>query len=226
MAYDQTLARVETYFDQTATDAWERLTTDVPVSKVRQTVRAGRDRMRALLLSRLPEDLSGQRVLDAGCGAGQLTIELAARGASVLACDISPSILDIAKNRTPPEFLGQVTFINDDMLNSDFGFFDHVIAMDSLIYYSAGDIGAALRMFERRVSGKVVFTVAPRTKFLMGMWYLGKFFPRRDRSPEMMPQKYDELLRQAVTAGVTRTLQPIETVVSGFYFSQALELAA
>ena len=58
------------YFDRTATKAWERLTSDAPVSRIRQTVREGRDRMRALMLSRLPADLRGARVLDAGCGTG------------------------------------------------------------------------------------------------------------------------------------------------------------
>ncbi|MEL7082665.1 MAG: magnesium protoporphyrin IX methyltransferase, partial [Pseudomonadota bacterium] len=81
MSYARTLARVETYFDQTATQTWERLTSDAPVSRIRATVRAGRAQMRDLLLSRLPPDLSGQRILDAGCGAGQMTAELAARGA-------------------------------------------------------------------------------------------------------------------------------------------------
>ncbi|MEO0694220.1 MAG: magnesium protoporphyrin IX methyltransferase, partial [Pseudomonadota bacterium] len=54
-SYDATRARVEDYFDRTATRTWERLTSDAPVSRVRQTVRAGRDRMRALMLSRLPD---------------------------------------------------------------------------------------------------------------------------------------------------------------------------
>jgi len=90
LAYDQTLSRVETYFDKTATKTWEALTSYAPVSKIRETVRAGRDKMRALLLSRLPVDLTGQRVLDAGCGAGQMTAELAARGATVVAVGISP----------------------------------------------------------------------------------------------------------------------------------------
>ncbi|MEL6888071.1 MAG: magnesium protoporphyrin IX methyltransferase, partial [Pseudomonadota bacterium] len=56
MDYSATRARVETYFDQTATKTWERLTSDAPVSRVRETVRAGRDRMRTLMLSRLPDD--------------------------------------------------------------------------------------------------------------------------------------------------------------------------
>ena len=34
-SYVQTRTRVETYFDQTATRTWERLTSDAPVSRVR-----------------------------------------------------------------------------------------------------------------------------------------------------------------------------------------------
>ena len=55
--YQATRARVEDYFDRSATKVWERLTSDAPVSRIRQTVREGRDRMRAVMLSRLPADL-------------------------------------------------------------------------------------------------------------------------------------------------------------------------
>ena len=94
--YDATRNRVEAYFDRTATKTWERLTSDAPVSGIRQTVRAGRDRMRATMLAALPADLTGRRVLDAGCGTGAMTEELARRGAEVLAIDISPQLIDIA----------------------------------------------------------------------------------------------------------------------------------
>jgi magnesium-protoporphyrin O-methyltransferase len=40
-------------------------------------VRAGRDEMRNLLLSWLPDDLSGKRLLDAGCGTGAFAVEAA-----------------------------------------------------------------------------------------------------------------------------------------------------
>ena len=59
MSYEATRARVETYFDRTATEVWERLTSDAPVSRIRQTVREGRDEMRAQMLARLPADLTG-----------------------------------------------------------------------------------------------------------------------------------------------------------------------
>ncbi len=223
VAYGSTLARVETYFDKTATKTWERLTSDAPVSKIRETVRAGRDRMRGLMLQQLPADLTGARVLDAGCGAGQMTIELAARGAEVVAIDISPSLVEIARKRTPEELAQNVTFTSGDMLDPALETFDHVIAMDSLIYYTAEDIGAALSKLEPRVGNNTVFTVAPRTAPLMAMWYAGKLFPRSDRSPVMIPHAPDLLASAAAGQGVRGAVRPVDRVTSGFYISQLME---
>ena len=39
LVYEQTRARIEDYFDRTATKTWERLTSDAPVSRIRETVR-------------------------------------------------------------------------------------------------------------------------------------------------------------------------------------------
>ncbi|MEM9307821.1 MAG: magnesium protoporphyrin IX methyltransferase [Pseudomonadota bacterium] len=222
--YTNTRARVETYFDKTATRTWERLTSDAPVSGIRRTVRAGRDRMRALILSRLPEDMSGLRVLDAGCGAGQMTTELARRGAEVVAVDISPALVEIAQARLPEALRAQVTFFAGDMLSAELGAFDHVIAMDSLIYYSADDIGRALADLAARTSGHILFTVAPRTPVLMGMWYAGKLFPRTDRSPVMVPHTVEALIEAATRAGVLRDVSAVDRVVSGFYISQLLQV--
>ncbi len=220
MTYDATRSRVEEYFDRTATRTWERLTSDAPVSKIRQTVREGRDTMRALMLSRLPERLDGARVLDAGCGTGMMTQELAARGAEVVAVDISPSLVGIARQRLPKEFGGQVRFESGDMLSRELGYFDHVMAMDSLIYYSGTDIGSALERLGRRTASNIVFTVAPRTTLLMGMWYAGKLFPRSDRSPVMIPHAPARLAREVKAHG---TIADLGRVSRGFYISQALE---
>lgn len=223
MSYDQTLTRVETYFDQTATKTWERLTSDAPVSKIRETVRQGRDQMRATLLAELPEDLHGARVLDAGCGAGPTTVELAARGAHVVAIDISPALIDIARQRLPRALSKQVEFCSGDMLAASLGSFDYVVAMDSLIYYSADDIKTALTCLAKRTSGSVLFTVAPRTRMLMAMWYAGKLFPRSDRSPVMVPHAPAALA--ALLQGEGR-LRDLGRIKSGFYISQALGFAA
>ncbi len=220
MSYDATRDRVEHYFDRTATKVWERLTSDAPVSRIRETVRKGRDQMRAKLLSSLPGDLTGMRVLDAGCGAGQMTHELALRGADVVAVDISPTLVKIAQDRLPQHLHHKVKFSSGDMLSADLGGFDHVIAMDSLIYYSQADIRAALANLGERTRGSVAFTVAPRTPLLMTMWYAGKAFPRSDRSPVMIPHGPARLSRTVSDIG---QLNDLGRVNSGFYISQALE---
>jgi len=215
--YDATLTRVETYFDGTATKTWERLTSDAPVSRIRQTVREGRDKMRALMLSRLPDDLRGARVLDAGCGTGAMTEELAKRGATVMAADISPKLVQIARDRLPEGLRPQVSFHAGDMTDPTLGAFDAVLAMDSLIYYDAADIARTLHALGQR-AGQVVFTVAPRTPLLMLMWNAGKLFPRSDRSPVMIPHDLKDLGR-ATGPGLAR----VGRVARGFYISDCME---
>ena len=109
--YHQRRNEIEHYFDRTAAQAWSRLTSDAPVSGIRATVRAGRDRMRQTLLGFLPSDLRGCRLLDAGCGTGALAVEAARRGADVVAIDLSPTLVKLAQERLPATLgPGRITF--------------------------------------------------------------------------------------------------------------------
>ena len=220
--YAATRDRVEHYFDRSATKVWERLTSDAPVSGVRATVRAGRDRMRALMLAQLPGDLRGARVLDAGCGTGAMAVELARRGADVVAVDISPALVGIAQERMPKDLQGRITWVAGDMLDATEGGFDHAVAMDSLIYYTAPDIADLLGRAAPRVTGRFVFTLPPRTPLLMAMWRMGKLFPRADRSPVMIPQSTARVADALRKAGVKGHLREVERVTSGFYIANAL----
>ena len=224
--YARKRGQLEEYFDRTASETWARLTSDAPVSKIRQTVRAGRDRMRAALLSRLPQNLHGRRVLDAGCGVGQVAAELARRGAEVVAVDISPNLLDVARKRTPVEVADRISYHAGDMLDPDHGLFDHVVAMDSLIHYAPDDIVAALSGLASRTSTSMVFTVAPRTPLLSVMHAAGQLFPRSDRSPAIHPISERRLRRGVMEdARLRRWDMPAsERIKSGFYISQAMRL--
>ena len=223
MSYEATRQRLETYFDRTASRTWEALTSDAPVSKIRQTVREGRDAMRATMLSALPNDLAGARVLDAGCGPGQMAIELAERGAEVVAVDISPSLIEVALKRTPKHLANRISYSAGDMLNPKYGRFDAVIAMDSLIHYTAPDIATAIDGLVKRTNGPVVFTVAPKTPMLTAMWWAGKLFPKSDRSPAIQPHKTVTLAQELRDAGSRTKLREIGTISRGFYISQATE---
>ena len=100
MNYDQTLSRVETYFDKTALKTWERLTSKAPVSRIRQSVLRGRDEMLVKLISQLPKNLSGARVLDAGCGTGYVAetlIDLNYK--NLVGIDYSKDMLEIARSK-------------------------------------------------------------------------------------------------------------------------------
>lgn len=223
--YARTRAWLHEYFDRQAAKSWETLTSDAPVSGIRATVRAGRDRMRALMLSWLPTNLSGVRVLDAGCGTGAASIELSRRGAEVVAIDLSPTLVDVARQRAAQSTLrGNIDFRAGDMLDPSLGRFDYVFAMDSLIHYELADAVAAVSALAPRVSRGFVFTFAPRTPLLATMHAVGKLFPRADRAPQIVPTAESalrEALRQALPAWEAMKTQKVK---SSFYTSQALDL--
>jgi len=221
--------QLETYFDRTAVEAWKRLTSDAPVGSIRATVRAGRDTMRSTLLSWLPGDLRGARILDAGCGTGALAIEAARRGADVVAIDISPTLVDLAKQRAPADLgHGRVTFAAGDMLDPALGRFDHVVAMDSLIHYDGKDIANTLALLAKRTSGSIVFTIAPRTPALTVMLAMGRLFPRGDRSPAIAPISQKALERHVRPHAALEGWRFARAcrVSRGFYISEALEVHA
>jgi magnesium-protoporphyrin O-methyltransferase len=226
LVYERRRGELETYFDRTAAAAWARLTSDAPLSRIRATVREGRDRMRATLLDWLPADLTGCRLLDAGCGTGALAVEAARRGAEVVAVDLAGSLLDLARTRIPADVATRVSFIPGDMLDPSFGRFDHVVAMDSLIHYPAQEMVEAITALAARTEGSLLVTFAPRTPALTVMHAVGKLFPRGDRAPAIEPIGEASLFRRLDTAAGAAGWSRRRTrrIESGFYKSQALEM--
>lgn len=224
--YHARRAWLEEYFDRTAAQTWARLTSNAPVGRIRASVRAGRERMRATLLGYLPDDLTGRRVLDAGCGTGMAAVELARRGAEVVAVDLSPTLVALADERLPAEFRGRVRFLAGDMLEPWPGGFDHVLAMDSLIHYQAPDLVGALRRLGALARTSMVFTFAPRTPVLAAMHAVGSLFPRGQRAPRIEP-----IAEGALRAALARPdglpgwrVARTQRIQHGFYTSQAAEL--
>ena len=216
--------QLETYFDRTAAAAWAKLTSDAPVSGIRATVRAGRDEIRSTLLSWLPQDLTGRRVLDAGCGTGALAVEAARRGAEVVAIDLSATLVKLAQERLPAGL--KIDFRVGDMFDPALGRFDHVVAMDSVIHYRAHDMARTVAGLAQMATTSMVFTFAPETPLLWTMHKAGLLFPRKDRAPAIEPVA-GKRIRKLITAQpemagwhTGRSLQ----VNKRFYISCAQEL--
>jgi magnesium-protoporphyrin O-methyltransferase len=230
ISYLERRGQIEHYFDRTAAETWKRLTSDAPVSGIRATVRAGREQMRATLLSWLPADMHGLRLLDAGCGTGVLAMEAARRGAEVVAIDLSPTLVQHAAERAAAELgaeAARLHFHVGDFLDPTLGRFDHVVAMDSLIHYDGVDVLRTLSALAERTTGSMLFTFAPRTALLSLMHTVGKAFPRGDRSPMIEPLAESDLRRQ-IEAQAELTgwhAGRSQRVARGFYISQAMELA-
>ncbi|MBC8073593.1 MAG: magnesium protoporphyrin IX methyltransferase [Deltaproteobacteria bacterium] len=226
-SYEQRRGELEQYFDRTASKAWEALTSDAPVGRIRATVRAGRERMAQALLGYLGDDLTGLRVLDAGCGTGTLSTRMAERGAHVVAIDISQTLVGLARERAErDQRTRDIEFHVGDMLDPELGEFDWIVALDSMIHYPAQQLYALLVQLSARARIGLAFTFIPRTPLLSIMNVVGKAFPRGNRSPDIRPISERTLREHLGSApelqafGVGRS----ELISSGFYTSQSMEL--
>jgi magnesium-protoporphyrin O-methyltransferase len=227
VSYLERREKIEAYFDRTAVDAWKRLTSTEPVSGIRKTVREGRDRMRNTLLSWLPDDMTGMRMLDAGCGTGALAVEAARRGAHVVAIDLSQTLVDLARERAATiEMSGSVEFLAGDMLSPSHGRFDYIVCMDSLIHYQAADAVKVIAGLASRTDKAILLTFAPRTPALAVMRAVGRMFPKGDRAPWIEPIGLDTLKSLMAQEPRCAGWQAARTqrISSSFYKSQALEL--
>ncbi|MBB1251215.1 magnesium protoporphyrin IX methyltransferase [Rhizobium sp. G21] len=231
--YTRRTGEIEHYFDRTAFDAWKRLTGDQPVSGIRATVRKGRDAMRRTLVDWLPQDLTGWRILDAGCGSGVMAVELMERGADVLGIDLSAQMVAFARQRAFDRHAGggprhgSVRFESGDMLDPRHGRFDAIVAMDVLIHYRPAQASRLLEQMAARTSRKLIFTLAPGSRLLRTMLAAGRVFPRGNRSPSIYPVDAKCLVGDLVAKPdmAAWSMGRSQRIAIGFYTSQAMEVS-
>jgi magnesium-protoporphyrin O-methyltransferase len=227
VTYKKRREEIENYFDRTAADTWARLTSDAPVSGIRKTVRAGRDRMRSTILSWLPEDLNNKQLFDAGCGTGALSIEAAQRGASVVGKDLAANLIEVANKRIPETLQDhKIEFLVGDMSINDSSQFDYIVCMDSLIHYSADDAVRTLVELSKACTNSIIFTFAPSSFPLEIMHSVGRLFPRGDRAPSIVPVNEKKLVKLITAEPCLQDWKITQTkrIKSGFYTSQAMQL--
>ncbi len=114
----------------------------------------------ALTLDEL-EDLSGRRVLDAGCGPGRYAVAVAERGAEVVGIDISKAMLTLARGHARERAVSDVCrFIQADFRVYDAdGDFDVALMMGVLEYFP--DPRPLLVRLHDLTREKVILSVPP-----------------------------------------------------------------
>jgi SAM-dependent methyltransferase len=119
--------------------------------------------------------LRGRRALDLACGTGNSTAPLLARGYSVLACDISPGMVQEAQRKYPEH---ADAFVVADMRELPrFGQFDLVLCLDDAVNYllSAEELEATFAGVAAVLAPDGVFAfdlnslLTYRTAFAQGM---------------------------------------------------------
>lgn len=107
---------------------------------------------------RLLGDVSGRKILDAGCGSGALSAELSARGASVAGIDSSSQMLQLARRRLGDEIELRLVDIRDPLPFDDRSF-DDVTA--SLVLHYIEDWGPTLSEMRRilRPGGRLIASI-------------------------------------------------------------------
>ena len=131
-------------------------------------------------------------------------------------------MIEVAKDRS--KLNKNIEYFAGDMKEHSFGNFDYIIAMDSLIHYYPEDVMSSLVDFSNRANKSVLFTVIPSTFALRTKLRLGKYFPKSERSPEVVPIDWG-MLHLLDAHGVKASLSKVKRIKSFFYVSEAWELA-
>ena len=112
-------------------------------------------------------EVDGKAVLDACCGGGHISRELARRGAEVTGVDISPAMIRIATERERDDHLGIQYFVQDisSMHEISSGVYDVVVS--SMALMNVEPLEQAFVEFARvlRQDGRLVFSI-PHPCFL------------------------------------------------------------
>jgi SAM-dependent methyltransferase len=138
----------------------------------------------AVLLDALPRDMSGQRVLDLGCGEGLITRAVAARGAHVIGVDPTVRLIERARAIEATAGTGAAYRVDDGCTLATIadGWANWVTAGLSL--NNVPDLGAAIASIRRALvpGGQLAFTVphpcfeAPRARWVGAERVIGSYW--------------------------------------------------
>ena len=174
-------------------------------------------------------DVNGKTVLEYGCGGGTYTVALAARGARVIAFDISPELLALTKKRVEAnrcEAAVQLLLGSAHSLPFPDESIDIIFGM-AILHHLDLEIAATELQRVLRKGGRAIFKEPLRNSRLYA--WLRKFFPRRaNTSPFERPFTDQEIKKFAQPYTYrSRTFQlPLSRIAHVFGSESAMTLCA
>ncbi|MBF0557139.1 MAG: class I SAM-dependent methyltransferase [Nitrospirae bacterium] len=152
------------------------------------------DDMRLQIVYNLAQPLAGKKVLDVGCGRGELAFACAQEGADATGVDYSQSAVDIANNYYSGYIGSNLRFVCKDILEltSEHHSFDIVLATDVIEHIPENEFGTFLQTIRSLmgISGKFIIHTSPN-KLMYQHFYerkrqmakeIGTYLPENPRS--------------------------------------------
>lgn len=192
---DQRKAGLRDYFGGNGFERWRTIYGDGPVSFIRRTVREGHAAVVSQALVWLDEANrpygSVQKILDAGCGPGLVSLQLARKGYSVTGCDLSAQMVAHAQEQAAqeaPELQRRLNFVTSDLESIGSHVrekFDLVLCLDVLIYYPEDELERIVSKLALLGPQHLLFSYAPGSLPLRLMHFVGRRFPRTQRATSL-----------------------------------------
>jgi len=234
-AATQHKAQLQDYFDGIGFERWAAIYGEVPLSRVRRTIRTGHDRMLAQAAAWLAEHYpqpaaAKQTLLDAGCGTGLFSVAMARRGFYVTAVDIAPRMVAAAQEAGERAgvaeqmafYVGDVEgVIRSQLSPAATPYFNAVVCFDVLVHYPAAAFSGLCTQLSRLTTGPFLFTYAPYSRPLAFLHWLGGRFPQGQRRTEIQMIREQTVTDALAAAGLR--IRRTQSISHGFYHVMLLE---
>ncbi len=214
---------LQSYFNGVGYERWAAIYGEHEVSAIRKTVRDGHALMMSqaenwLISHNLPKDA---RILDAGCGTGLFSIELAKKGFNIISVDIAEQMVEKAKiEAEKARVLDRIEFGVSD-LESIQGSYDAIVCFDVLIHYPPKGFKTMCSKLASMSNGPFIFTYAPYNSFLAFKMWIGEFFPKNDRRMNLQMMK-EPFVEESLALGGKKVIKH-EKIHHGFYHTALVE---
>jgi magnesium-protoporphyrin O-methyltransferase len=201
--------RVHRYFETSGFSRWTAIYGSGDIPPIWKVIRDGHQRALDAVVAWVGND-ENVTALDAGCGTGNLAIELAEHGYEVDAFDVSAPMIHFAKyinsgrtRKTPPNFLvGDIAAVEGTERT-----YDLVCCLDVLFHYPIEEASAMLTRLANLSDGKLVASFALRTAMNDFWMKVGTKFHSKNRMTKLFMFSLSEIEDVMAKAGfkITRT---------------------